>query len=75
MNAIAFDERRALACADRQQVVNCRAKTKYATEGSAIFAAGAVITIKENRNKHLALRCYRCPVCGFWHMSKKVGHR
>ena len=70
--SITLDDR-ALARADPLQVANCAAKRKYGTKESAESIAAGLGKSPHLHPKRLrAMRAYRCPVCDYWHLTKKV---
>lgn len=55
----------AVADSDSEKMRMCARKMRYSTKIDALMAASRV-TLK----KSVALRTYRCPICGGWHLTK-----
>lgn len=55
----------------------CSKKRKYKTETGAIKSDKAIINLQRNENgmrkkKIAAKRAYKCPHCGFWHLTSRI---
>lgn len=55
----------AITDSDSLKMRMCGEKMRYASKGEALSAASHVL-----RRKAVALRTYKCPVCGGWHLTK-----
>lgn len=47
--------------------MNCEEKCRYLSQRKAMEA----IRKRQRDNRTLELRAYRCPHCGYWHMTSK----
>ncbi len=52
------------------QIAACDSKCAYRTEAKAMLAIDSLHRSKISKR---ALKPYRCPVCGDWHLTKQVG--